>query len=85
MPVCLQGRGAEGSGDPYVEKEDELKQISWNLACAKRPGFNLSEWHLFSFSPPSQERHCESYSLLLNIYLFIFSGTFINGVNHLTK
>jgi hypothetical protein len=55
MPVCLQGRGAEGSRDPYVGKEDELKQISRNLACAKRPGFNLSEWHLFSFSPPSPE------------------------------
>ena len=36
-------------GTPYAEKEDELKQISWNLACAKRPEFNLSEWHLFSF------------------------------------
>jgi hypothetical protein len=41
MAVCLEGRGTEGSGDTYLEKEDELKQISWNLACAERPGFNL--------------------------------------------
>ena len=27
MSVFLQGRGAEGNGDPYAEKEDKLKQI----------------------------------------------------------
>jgi hypothetical protein len=45
MPVCLQEREAEGTLDPYLEKEDELKQFSWNLVRANGPGFNPSEWH----------------------------------------
>jgi hypothetical protein len=45
MPVYLQEQEAEGTLDPSIEKEDELKQFSWNLACVKRPGFNPSEWH----------------------------------------
>lgn len=43
MPVCLGGRETEMNGNLYVQKQEELKYFSWNLAYAERKGFNPCE------------------------------------------